>query len=441
MVTRRHTEEAQSFTEIFIFPSAQLRFSPENPCMTKNKNNMETRKFNAEDMGQLWKLHSVVYNFRRNFNGDKPPEPDPLANPPEWSWGVFEGKKLLAGMTELEYLMTFDGHKAKMSGISGVGTLPESRHAGCVRRIFEKLLPEAYEKGVVFSNLTPFSHEFYRKFGYETACARNQLSLNAKDFVVIKPKGEFVQVFPGDDTSALAKIHSSYITGLNHGISRDYWPDNRAWKIYIRDDPYTTGNFLYVWRDEKGRARSYIKYQDVTEEGAHNMSVWELVYMDKDALYGALGIVAGLAAQFKKVKWMMPTFIDPFDFVGDSWSVGSTLTPRDMTRVVNVAEALCLMRRPEGEGAYIAELADDPHVPANKGKYRVEFGAGITQVKRTAKKADITCDLLTLAQLVTGYRSLENAMITRKNGLVVNGNLETLKRVFTARPQHVTEYF
>ncbi len=46
-----------------------------------------------------------------------------------------------------------------------------------------------------------------------------------------------------------------------------------------------------------------------------------------------------------------------------------------------------------------------------------------------------------LSQLVTGYRTLENALLSRQTGLELCGNRETLNRVFTLRPQHVTEYF
>ena len=402
---------------------------------------MKVRRFEADDLIGLHKLHAVVYNFRKDFEKEQnEPKPDPLANPPEWSWGVFEGAKLLAGMTELEYLMRFDGHSVKMSGISGVGTLPEARKSGHVRRIFERLLPEAYEKGVVFSNLTPFSHEFYRKFGYETACARNQISIDTRAFSALKPEGEFTQIMPGDDTSALAKIHAAYIANLNHGIPRDHWPDNRAWKIFTRDNPFTTGMFLYLWKDSAGKPRSYVKYQDAAEEGGHNMSVWELAFIDRKGLYGALGIVGGLSAQFKKIKWPMPTFMEPFDFIGDAWGVKSENVPRDMTRVVNVETALRLMRRPEGEGAYSVEVEDE-NIAANSGKWLVEFSPDGASVSRTKKSADMRCDIRVLSQLITGYRSLENAMICRGTGLEVRKNAETLKRAFTQRPQHLTEYF
>ncbi|MCL2444395.1 MAG: GNAT family N-acetyltransferase [Treponema sp.] len=404
----------------------------------------EIRRLETDELLQLYRIHTIVYNLRKDYSQEENQKIDPLGHPANWAWGVFNDKKLMAGMTEIEYLMRFDGHSVKMSGISGVGTLPEARKGGYVRRIYEKLLPEAYEKGVIFSNLTPFSHDFYRKFGYEVACARNLISINTGDLSDLKMKGEFIHILPGDDTTLLAEVHSAYIADLNHGIHRDYWPDNRAWKSFTGEDPYKSGIYLYLWKDETGKARSYIKYQDVTEDGDHNMSVLELAFIDKKGLYGALGIVSGLSAQFENFKWLAPTFIDPFDLTGESWSIETQIKPRDMTRVINVKTALELMHRPccsiYKEGEYIIEVEDE-NIPANTGKYHVQFGPEGTKVSITTKDPDLRCDILTLSQLVMGYRSLENALYSRREGLEVYKNMETLKQVFTIRPQHVTEYF
>jgi len=401
----------------------------------------EVRRLETEDLLQLYRIHTIVYNQRRDFSREENQKIDPLEHPANWACGVFEDGKLLAGMFEIDYLMRFDGHSVKMTGISGVGTLPEARKGGHIRRIFEKILPEAYEKGVVFSNLTPFSHDFYRKFGYEVTCTRNNISISTGDLSELRPNGQYVHILPGDDTSLLAEIHSAYIENINHGIHRDYWPDNRAWKIFTRQDPCATGVYLYLWKDETGKARSYIKYQDILEDEDHNMHVTELAFTGKKGLYGALGIAGGLSAQFENFKWQMPAHIDPFDFIGDAWSVESEMKPREMTRIVNVKTALQLMRRPCTEGEYVIEVEGDENIPANNGKYLVEFSPNESKVSSTKEDADICCDILSLSQLVTGYRTLENALYSRQEGLEVHGNIETLKSVFTQRPQHVTEYF
>jgi predicted acetyltransferase len=409
---------------------------------------IEIRRLTPEELPQLDRLHTIVYNQRRNYseeeeekNEDDDKEEESLEHPADWAWGAFEKGKLLSGMYEIDFLMRFDGKNAKMSGIGGVGTLPEARKGGLVRQIFEKLLPEAYEKGVIFSNLAPFSHDFYRMFGYEIACARNNIGISTKDFLKLKPKGEFVHIFPGDDTAALQEVHSAYISNLNHGICRDYWPNNRGWKRFTKSDPYDTGVFLYLWKDEGGKPRGYIKYKDKEDDDGHVMSVVELAFVDREGLYGVLGIVGGLSAQYSKFQWPMPTFIDPCDIVGNAWEIDQHISPRDMTRVVNVKTALEMMRLPAlSEGAYIIGV-EDANIPANNGKYLVEFAPEGSRVSFTQKEPHINCDIRILSQLITGYRTLENALLSRQSGLEVYGNLETLTRIFTLRPQHITEYF
>ncbi|MDR0487760.1 MAG: sterol carrier protein domain-containing protein, partial [Treponema sp.] len=266
------------------------------------------------------------------------------------------------------------------------------------------------------------------------------LCISTSDFSELQPRGKFIPILPGDDTTPLQEVHSAYIANLNHGICRNYWPDDRAWKRFTKEDPCATGYFIYLWKDDAGIARSYIKYQDVFEDGEHTMSVTELAFTGKEGLYGILGIVPGLSAQFVNFKWPMPTFIDPCDFIGDAWSIEQNIRPRDMTRVINVTAALELMRRPAGEGEYIIKVKDD-NIQANNGTYLVEFGPEGSRVSPTGKNAFLSCDIRVLSQLVTGYRTFENALYSCQTGLEVHSGAEILNRVFTLRPQHITEYF
>jgi len=398
----------------------------------------EIRRLCAEDMPAHSRLMTVVYNARRDFSKEEPPKQDP--NPHQWTLGVFEGGKLVSAMTELEFLMRFDGQNVPMIGIGGVGTLPEARKGGHVRKMFEKFLPEAYEQGVIFSNLYPFSYDFYRKFGYELAHTRNEITIPTGEFSDYKLRGRFTLFFPGDDTTALNEIFKNYIADLNHGVCRDYWPGNRVWERFTHNDPYASGVYLYLWSDETGNNRAYIQYEDKYDDDEHIMNVRELAFTDRDALYGVLSIVGGLGAQFEKIRWLLPSFLDPADFTSEAYEIEQTMTPKDMSRVINVKAALEKMRRPGGEGSWVIAVNDEI-IAANSGKYLVEYGPNESRVTPTKKKADISCDIPSLSQLVTGCRSLENALRTRRSGLEVHGNIETLKKVFTVRPQHLTEYF
>ena len=409
---------------------------------------IEIRRLEAQEKQQLAKMHSVVYNFRRDFSKDDEYKYDPLDDPPHWSWGVFEKGKLVSGMDEHEYLMRFDGHSVPMSGIGGVGTLPEARRGGLVRSLFQRFYEEAREKGVVFSTLSPFSYPFYRNLGYEVACSRILLTIPSELFLKQKLQGSFTQIFPGDDTAPLNEVHRQYIDDLNHGIHRDHWADNRAWKQFTRNDPYAKGIFLFLWRDDEGRARGYIKYEDIHKGDDNILSVRELAFTDREALYGVLSLVGGLCAQFEQFQWLMPDFLDPMDFLNADRELEQQIQPRDMSRILHVQRALELMRRPPGEGEYVIEVEDEL-VPANRGRYLVEYGPGSggaagtgeSRVSLTQRDADLRCDIGVLSQLVTGYRTLEKALRTRRTGLELYSNRETLERVFTLRPQHLTEYF
>ncbi|GHV48123.1 hypothetical protein AGMMS49546_38410 [Spirochaetia bacterium] len=80
------------------------------------------------------------------------------------------------------------------------------------------------------------------------------------------------------------------------------------------------------------------------------MSVRELAFTDREGLYGVLGIASGLSAQFRKFQWLMPTFLDPADFITGAalWSMNQRIVPRDMTRVVNVKLENALRTKQEG---------------------------------------------------------------------------------------------
>ncbi len=399
---------------------------------------LEIRRITAEETQMTSKIETVVFNMRNDFSKEKE---DEFADPAHWKWAAFEDGRMISSMIELPFLMRFDGHSVKMSGIGGVGTLPEARKGGAIRKIFEKLLPEAYESEVMFSNLTPFSHKFYRQFGYALCCARNEVRIPVKEFDSVKMRGRFVQFFPGDDTSVLQRIHAAYIRDINHAICRDYWPDNRAWRLFTKDDPYKTGTFLYVWHDEKSdEPRAYIKYKHVHEGDENNMSILELAFMDRDAMYGAMSLFGVLSAQYRNCVWMMPTFLEPTDFVDHVWRIDQKIVPRDMTRVIDVKAALASMRKPEGEGAFVLQVKD-PILAANSDRFLVEYGEGETKVGPTQKGADIACDMPVVSQLITGYRTLGNALCTCREGIEVYGNEKTLDKVFTLRPQHITEAF
>ena len=119
----------------------------------------------AEDQKQFSKVMATAFIYPFDGASFEPKTQDQLSQSPETMYGY--GDPVSSGMVIHSFDVWFDGSLVKATGVGGVATLPESRGSGGIRKIFEALMPEWYRDGVTFSVLYPFSHEFYRQFGYE----------------------------------------------------------------------------------------------------------------------------------------------------------------------------------------------------------------------------------------------------------------------------------
>lgn len=380
------------------------------------------------------KIASMSFNFHYEEQKKEPQSP---AWPAEWIWGYFTAGKLTSCLTDIPYTIQFDGKTANMAGIGGVCSLPEDRRKGQIRKLMEAVLREEYEKRTEFSGLTPFSHSFYRKFGYEVCNDRKEIVLPAVAFKNRKTTGSFAQHFPGDPTCDLQSIHKKYIQNLNQAIARDSWKNNLAWRIFTNQSPYKDDVFTYIWYNTTGEPCSYLSFYREMQEFNAILRIREIIYTDKESLQNAIAFFSLL--NFHEFRWQAPIFTPVADLFPENWVFTQTISPRDMIRVVHVEHALKKMRIPDGECEYILEI-QDPLLPENCGNFVVSYGPEGSQVKKTKRPADLACDIPSLSQLITGYRTLDDILVC-KEGIILYKNKELLRRVFTHRPSHLSENF
>ena len=109
-----------------------------------------------------------------------------------------------------------------------------------------------------------------------------------------------------------------------------------------------------------------------------------------------------------------------------------------MFRVVDVPQALRLMRHPEAPGRYVIGVKD-AFLPENTGVYAVRFGQGKAEVERADAPADLVVDVTTLAQLTLGFAPLDT--LRMRPDVEVRGNEETLRAVFVKKDCYFADYF
>ena len=127
---------------------------------------MEVHKLSGEERFEADMISIVAFHMREE---DPEKRREESRKRTEEDWGAFsDDGKMMARIINNKYNTWLDGQPVLNGGIGAVSTLPEYRNTGAVREIFGRLIPEAYRNGEIISTLYPFSHAFYRKFGYET---------------------------------------------------------------------------------------------------------------------------------------------------------------------------------------------------------------------------------------------------------------------------------
>lgn len=400
---------------------------------------MEIRRIRPEEKISAELIMNVVFlfpaeeNYRQRLENPADAE---QAEGYEQFWAAFgDDGKMTSCLVVNEYQTRFDGHTVGMGGVGGVGTLPEYRKGGHIRKIFEKALPEMREEGKVFSFLYPFSFAFYRKFGYELCRTYNRVTLPVKLFQTF-PYPDRVEFFQkGGDAAPYAKVYEVFARDKNLAVVRT----EKGWKNILDMDPYIKRQYTYLYRDASGEPAAYVIFSAEKDDDGNLMAIRELAWVNPAAFFAMLGFLGGLAPQFGNAQWNMPSAFDITSLFPESHEIKITRPVGGMNRIVNVPQALSLLRAPEKEGRAVIKVTDK-FLPANDGVYKIEWdGSGSLFAKTSGRTPDMETDVETLTQLVTGFLTLEQARY-RKN-IVVDRNEKPLRALFPHKDLYLMEYF
>ena len=351
---------------------------------------------------------------------------------------VDENGHVLAGMEIFPYTMWFDGHKAPMYGIGGVASMPESRRQGNIRKIFEKVFDDIYEKGAVFSHLYPFSHDYYRKFGYEQCGAVKKYILPLGPARKLKNNGtphEFIKSENAENSDGvrdkLIEVHEAFAARHNVMISRS---ENR-WNEVFNVSLFGIDR-LYYWKNSDSDIKSWVKFK----KSGDTMEIHDIAWTDHESMLGILqfmGMFEGAAGRMSLRA--SPEFIAEL-YWNNLYEIGTENHWMGMNRVVNAKRALELMKKPCGEGRFTIKVADG-FAKWNNNTYSVKYGGGecIVNVNVSETTPDIVVSEHALMQMVLGVYEFEQ--IARRDDVQINGNTQILRQAFYKKNLLLTDFF
>lgn len=369
---------------------------------------IELRPATEREIADLAALGSYVYG---GAFGDGPNSTIANSLRPEWTLCAFHGTKLVSSYSAFPFTMRTNGTAMPLAGVSTVGTLPEYRRQGLVRRILTQAFQDMRERSQPVSALWASQAAIYQRYGYAMATVLRSYSIDTVDI-------NFHDGDEGPDRVERLDAHTGYELckqvyirfieprmGYLHR-ARALWLNN-ALGERAADGPI----HVALSRDAAGEPDGYAIYTLRSDRVDHSSRGQEIVVRDVGWL--TVDAYRSLWAFFKRhdlvgrVRWEGAPLDDP---APELFLEPRLLHCKDgegvWLRIMDVAQAL-KGRGWSADGAATLAVAPDPLTPWNDGTYRIETAYGAAQVTRlpNGASADAVLSIKALAALYAGRRS------------------------------------
>lgn len=396
---------------------------------------MQYRNLKESELTELKKLQSIVY-FMKYDKDETPKEPDYDKIRWKYARGAFTDNGKLAAVLEMSpYKAYLDGVVVGCPGIAGIATLLEHRRSGAVKNLLKNSYKEMYENGEVISYLYPFSHEYYRKYGYAQGSYADKIEIEINQIKKVESSGFTKQYFPEDSLDDIKAIYNKFAAEYNCCFAREDW----RWKRLFSKDPYTTGDRVFIRYNNAEQPIAYIRFKEaVVAEYVYDMEVIEAAWIGTEGILGLVAIINGYNGDLQKIRMCTPPGFPIELLVKEVWKLEVKHWHTGMSRIINAQKALEIIKKPETPGKVIIEL-DDEHAPWNTGNWLIEWDMSGSRATKTEVEPDMICSAPSFAQLITGYMSLDEICLDPDVKIIKN--VDILEKLFIKKKCFIWDRF
>ncbi len=391
---------------------------------------MIIRQLRPDENVKAFEVRSIGYGFSIDIKEESKKElKDEVI-------GAFldDNETLVAIVYILEYKNNYCGNVVPCLGIGGIATRPEYRRFGAVRKIMEKILSMAPERGWVTSFLHPFSYDYYRKFGYERLVKRIKIKVADTAFMVCE-RNTNAKLYSYKNPELLKdilQVYNTYALRYSSMLIRDECTD--AYSL----DPYTSRQHTYVHYSDEGKPDA-IATVEVFDEDKINIS--EICYVDANGLRGMLGFLRMFDGQVNEFCFNNLPETSEIDYILHEYTkMQYSIDSRAMGRVLLVEEALKQNIYPKEYGHF--RLKSEDVLLFNNAVFDVEYKDGKATVKKLSADAefDISCTVPPLSRFMLGGGfSADTASYL--DGVNLKGDASDFFRAFPDRNLFIHDFF
>jgi len=402
---------------------------------------VEIRPLTAGEMGQLGELGGYVYG---GSFGDGPDNVVATANLPDWTLCALVDGKLVSSFTAIPFTMRANGNAVALAGVSTVGTQPEYRRQGLLRRIQTQAFADMRDRGQSLAALWASQAAIYQRYGYAMTTVLRSYRVDTTDISFYDGdwgSGHIERLSVNDAFDVIKSIYIRFVENRTCYLHRSkaLWLQNAMEEIegqgpihaavHFDNEGTADGYTIYTLRagkvDHATRGQEIIVRDMAWLSMAGYRSMWE--WLKRHDLVGRVSYPTAAVDDPAVELFAEPRLLHGVDHEG-IW-----------LRIVDATSAL-EDRAYSSEGEVSIGLTDDPLTPWNNRSIRLEASPEGARVTPT-KSSDLRTSVKALASLYSGFRT---ARQLRAWGLIEGEDhaIDTADRLFASRhAPHCPDHF
>ena len=383
---------------------------------------MEVRLIKPEEAMDYHKISAASFIWKFDKDVDNAVEMPVL--------GAFDKGKLIAGMELFDFKCNYCGNLINTLVLSGICSQPECRRMGGVRALFDEVGRIAVENDITAGFLSPFSIEYYEKFGYANL---NRCFVISVPFHKLEhiPRSNDVELYTGEQLEELCELHNKCVFKENLMTIRE---DEK----HFCNKPLENADYTYIHRNAAGEADGYVRFSIKRPD---ELVAEELFVLTPDALKGIVGflrnydgIVKALRVKKQYQGSAFGCLVDRIDGINYEYDNGYA------GRIYNLKKLLENNSYPEKYGKFSLLSLDE--LPQNKGIFDVEYQNGKAAVtKRADGDYDISLTPPAAARLLLAGEGHTAQTAVYIDGVELKGNADDFFRAFPHRATRFTDSF
>ncbi|MFB3897512.1 MAG: enhanced intracellular survival protein Eis [bacterium] len=366
------------------------------------------------EMGQKWAEKSVLSNTR----------------------AIFEGKHIVSIIQILPYEIWVGGKVIPMGGIGGVATRADSQGKGYAGALMTDSVRDMREHKQWTSILYPFSHAYYRKFGWELCGHRLVFREFKQDAIRPFDEKKLVRFCePEKEIPLLDKIYTQYAKKYNLTVKRT----KLLWTQKIDQIMKDKGQGYII--EDKSEGIGYMLCTHNRIEFGHECMIKEFACLNLTAYKAFFGFLQQMPNNISRFQIHTPSYPVLWKYLREPFSCRITSEPVFQFRVVDVQKAVELRGYPEDAKGKITFSIKDDCGKWNEGPWKLELESGKAKLSKTSDTPEFSCTIQTFSELYSGYRVADDLTADGKLEISSLSKLPFLKSAFFDRTTHIMDYF